>query len=399
MCQNYYLITGDAADLDQLHGNPLVLEGASAAAISLSSATIASNLLVSTELSSFAKKVVAKDNVLDIYLHTSGATVTVGGGSLGSQQIKPLSISEDLQRFIRDSLNRLDSLIDLDFRFTTSKDTADLNFFVDSTISLGGTGTTLGIALSNSSAGRNWWEIALNGPPLANQPDYLRYATIHEFGHILGLEHPFDNSDGDYYASTNSGASAFPEDTVMAYRDPQNGSWPIWYSQNDILALQSIWGVEESPIAVAQEPKTLNSIPVYRLFNRNSSAHFYTSSLAEKDSLIGNLFNYEGVAYSAPVAGDQLLHRFHISRTGSHFYTASSIEKDNIISNPAWGYSYEGISHNVYADARANLGVAPVYRLYNTMSTQHLLTASLVERDFVISTLANWNNEGVAFYV
>ncbi len=399
MCQNCYLITGDAADLDQLHGTPLLLEGASAAAISLSSATIASNLLVSTELSSFAKKVVAKDNVLDIYLHTSGATVTVGGGSLGSQQIKPLSISEDLQKFIRDSLIRLDSLIDLDFRFTTSKDTADLDFFVDSTISLGGIGTTLGIALSNSSAGRNWWEIALNGPPLVNQPDYLRYATIHEFGHTLGLEHPFDNGDGDYYASTNSGASAYPEDTVMAYRTPLNGSWPIWYSQNDILALQSIWGVEESPIAVAKEPESLISIPVYRLFNRNNSTHFYTSNLVEKDSLIGNYFNYEGVAYNAPVAGDQSLYRFHVSRTGSHFYTASSIEKDNIISNPAWGYTYEGIAYNVYSAARANFGVAPVYRLYNTFSTQHLLTASLAERDSVISTLANWNDEGIAFYV
>ena len=152
MCQNCYLITGDAADLDQLHGSALALGGA--AATSLTVATIAPNILVSTDLSNFAKRVVAKDNVLDIYLHSSGATVTVGGGSFGSQQINPLPISQDLQKFIQDTLTRLDSLIDLDFRFTTSKDTADLDFFVDSTISLGGTGTTLGIALSNSSAGQ-----------------------------------------------------------------------------------------------------------------------------------------------------------------------------------------------------------------------------------------------------
>jgi hypothetical protein len=155
-------------------------------------------------------------------------------------------MSEDLQKFIKDTFRRLEPLINLDFNFTSSKDSADLHFYVDSEIKVGGSGTTLGIALSNSSRAKNWWEIALNGPALANQPDYLRYAIIHEFGHTMGLEHPFDNSDGDYYGNTNPTASAYPEDTVMAYRAPQNGSWPTWYSANDITALQAIWGVEQS---------------------------------------------------------------------------------------------------------------------------------------------------------
>ena len=420
MCQNCYLITGDAADLDQPHGNALApsnalaLGGAaaSAAPTSLSVATIAPNILVSTELSNFAKKVVAKDNILDIYLHSSGATVTVGGGSFGSQQINPLPISQDLQKFIQDSLIRLDSLIDLDFRFTTSKDTADLDFFVDSTISLGGTGTTLGIALSNSSANRNWWEIVLNGPALQSQSDYLCYATIHEFGHTLGLEHPFDNSDGDYYGSTSSAASAFPEDTVMAYRSPQGSSWPTWYSTNDINALVSIWGVESTPVAVAAPVATtpatpvasvaaMNS-PVYRFYNSQNGEHFYTASAGEKDVLLGqfaSVFSYEGVAFNAPVQGDQALYRFCRPGTSQHLFTASNSERDALIADPKSGYTYEGAVCNVYTAASAPLGATAVFGFLDPGSGQYFYTASAAERAAVASGVPAWKDQGAKFFI
>ena len=216
-------------------------------------ATLPTDSLISNELANFAKKVVKNDNVMDIYLQTTPGTIKVGGGGFGAQDINALAMAADLQQFIKDAFTRLDPLIDLDFRFITTKTNSDLDFYVDSDIEVGGSGTTLGIALSNSSSNRNWWELALNGPQLQSQPDYLRYATIHEFGHAMGLEHPFDNGDGDYYGSTNSGASAYPEDSVMSYRSPLSGSWPTWYSSNDLLALQKIWGVEAS--AAAGNPK------------------------------------------------------------------------------------------------------------------------------------------------
>ena len=222
-------------------------------------ATVPTNALISSELANFAKKVVSNDNILNIFLQTTAGTISVGGGGFGAQNINALAMADDLQQFIKHTYTRLDPFINLDFSFTTDKSAADLHFYVDSDIEVGGSGTTLGIALSNTSKTKNWWELALNGPPLANQPDYLRYATIHEFGHALGLEHPFDNGDGDYYASTNSVASAFPEDTVMAYRTPQNGSWPSWYSSNDLLALQKIWGVEAAAAGVSSRTIIFNS--------------------------------------------------------------------------------------------------------------------------------------------
>lgn len=200
--------------------------------------------LISTGFQGFTNKLLSSDKSLDIYLHTSGGSVVTGGGKFGSQRIDSLPISPGLKSFIESTLKRLDVLIDLDFRFINDSERADINFYIDTVIDVGDAGKTLGITLSNSTRSRQWWEIFLNGTALQGQPDYLRYAIIHEFGHTLGLEHPFDGSDGDYYQSLDYRLSAYPEETVMAYRTPMNGSWPLWYSYNDILALQKIWGLE-----------------------------------------------------------------------------------------------------------------------------------------------------------
>ena len=261
-------------------------------------ATLPIEDLISYELANFAKKVVKNDNVMDIYLQTTQGTIGVGGGSLGAQDINALAMAADLQQFIRDTLTRLDPLIDLDFRFITTKTNSDLDFYVDSDIEVGGSGTTLGIALSNSSSSRNWWELALNGPALQNQADYLRYATIHEFGHAMGLEHPFDNGDGDYYGSTNSGSSAYPEDSVMSYRSPMGGSWPTWYSNNDIKALQEIWGVEQTTTNSNQTYLTYNSYIVDSSKNYNINIGSGSTVISGDISTTGNKITSIIIDYS-----------------------------------------------------------------------------------------------------
>ena len=75
------------------------------------------------------------------------------------------------------------------------------------------------------------------------------YATVfyHELGHVLGLKHPFDNSDGNCIGSTEEygDKTAHTGLTVMAYEDPPEG-WEYlkFYSKVDLLALQSIFGKE-----------------------------------------------------------------------------------------------------------------------------------------------------------
>ena len=67
---------------------------------------------------------------------------------------------------------------------------------------------------------------------------------LHELGHVLGLEHPFDDSDGDCMISTErfSDESAHTGHTLMAYREDPNGGPLDFYTATDIQALLKIWG-------------------------------------------------------------------------------------------------------------------------------------------------------------
>lgn len=68
---------------------------------------------------------------------------------------------------------------------------------------------------------------------------------LHELGHALGLEHPFDDSDGDCLHSDEpwSAKSTDASVTVMAYK---SSAEPVgFFTELDLATLQSIHGVAE----------------------------------------------------------------------------------------------------------------------------------------------------------
>ena len=68
---------------------------------------------------------------------------------------------------------------------------------------------------------------------------------LHELGHALGLEHPFDDSDGDclYSDEPFSRKSADASVTVMAYKSSKK---PVgFFTDLDLATLQSIHGAAE----------------------------------------------------------------------------------------------------------------------------------------------------------
>ena len=206
---------------------------------------ISSQYLINDRFANFSKDLASRDSRLRINLHTQGGRVDIGGGPFGKQTINPLPIENDLNLFINKTITRLDSIIDLDFELGNSLPDADIDFYIDQEIKINQSSNTLGLALTNYSQSRgSWWEALINGPAFDGDSNYQRYAVIHEFGHTFGLEHPFDASDNDFYSSTNLWLSAYPEQTVTAYRTPSSGVWPDWFSDSDLEALVNIWGAE-----------------------------------------------------------------------------------------------------------------------------------------------------------
>lgn len=191
------------------------------------SLSIAPEGLIDNSNAAYTERATATDRELDYYLHTPGGAVTVAGGGFGEQTIESVAISAADQDYFRSVVERLDAVIDL-----------------------GGGGNTLGLATTSARGG---WELFVNYPEVQFDENYRRYVLIHELGHALGLEHPFEAGDGDTVNGTiDPWASAFPEDTVMAYRNPRGDNWPEFFTDNDFNALIQLWGREGGSDASTQ---------------------------------------------------------------------------------------------------------------------------------------------------
>jgi hypothetical protein len=142
-------------------------------------------------------------------------------------------------------------------------------------------------------------------------------------------------------------------------------------------------------------------VPVYRFFNRDTAAHFYTTNESERALILATMpqFSLEGVAFKVsgvPSAGLDPVHRFLNLTTGIHFYTISASEKAYLEGNPSQ-FHYEGIAY--YANKVQDGFMKPLYRFYLANKGFHFYSASETEKDRIVQSMPSYLFENVAYYV
>ena len=358
--------------------------------------------LISPILSLDSKLVAGNDHHFNVYFHQYSGPVDVGKGSRFPQVINSHLPSHNLLAHARQQLSKISNSVNLQFTEVADRSIADIAIYFDSEINLDqDDSVTFGVVITNATANprRHWFEVFLNTPALSETShDFQAYVFNHEILHALGLEHTFDDSDGDFYLSTDPQLSATPEETVMSYRLPDSGTYPDDLSSADYLALQQIWGVNPHP-GISSYPE----VAVYRLYNPKLDSHIYSAVQEEIDILTGVTSNgssylNEGIAYIVGSNPNQNVFRFYNSTSNRHFYSASDFEKDLIISTSSSSMLYEGIAFKVFSYSSSE-DKLPVFRFFDPTLNIHLYSASPQEISIWETSNHQWINEGIAWFL
>lgn len=208
---------------------------------------------------------------------------------------------------------------------------------------------------------------------------------LHELGHALGLDHPFE---GRILAPEFDNGSY----TIMSYNAITDKET---IGSLDVAAIQFLYGDPNS------DPGPENSA-MFRFLNTQTNVHFYTADVFERDAILNNAPHYklEGPAFAVPeTEGSLAVYRFYKAQKDVHFYTASEAERDLVIETLSDLYQYEGQAFNAWENQDAPGEQAALHRFYRSDVGTHFYTANHDEFLFVRDNLNDFSYEGVAYYV
>ena len=146
------------------------------------------------------------------------------------------------QKAIRESTYRASSILNVSVIETQERELADVIIYVAKKDQQDYLSGSIGESVMEISVSHNSGRGMEDGKYVGEHNDWSkstwRNIYLHELGHFLGLEHPWDKDDGDWAVSNWSDPHA---STRMGYNEHLDGGFS-WFSDLDVEALEYIWG-------------------------------------------------------------------------------------------------------------------------------------------------------------
>ena len=235
--------------------------------------------LIGNSLVAHTKQTLKNSEDLTFYIDQTNGAYTIdrypviSQGTIQSESIQIINIGHNNSKtnFIRNTFQKLDQLIDLEFSEMIDNNGSMLDIYHINYSSSFNQPNIVGQALSQRSQAGSWWDIfwkdsSLSGAINSNSD---QNTIIHEIGHTLGLIHPFNDPENSLYDSA---------DTVMSYNRSDNG-WNDWFTKNDLNALISIWGRENDNGIINYQEESSN----YKFKRDSENSYFICTEIGEEN--------------------------------------------------------------------------------------------------------------------
>lgn len=199
--------------------------------------------------------------------------------------------------------------------------------------------------------------------------------------------------DGNALGMKNIWVAAYPYSVSTENYYQAYGAWQ-WSDSLQVPGLLN--GVDISAdytgaftkkkVEIPQASSPAGTTAMYRMYNSNSSEHFYTQNRNEAVMLQDKGWDYEGIGWNAPTTGEKV-YRMYNPNEGDHHYTLNAAERDMLVGK---GWNYEG-------EGWCSGGENELQRVYNpnAKSGAHHYTLNSNEKDNLVQK--GWKFEGKAW--